>query len=103
MSEAAQAQSSRSGDRRLLLNLFIHGRGHHEAAWRHPKASPLDLTDVRYYVDLAQTAEAACFDSVFLADPLAAGPAVAAAPPTRPQPPPTPPWPSWPRPPLASA
>jgi len=57
--------------RQLHLNLFIHSRGHHEASWRHPDASPLPLTDIRYYVDLAQRAEAALFDSVFLADQLA--------------------------------
>lgn len=59
--------------RQMHLNLFIHGRGHHEAAWRHPAASPLSLTDVRYYQDLAQKAEAGLFDSVFLADQLALG------------------------------
>ncbi len=62
------------------LNLFIHGRGHHEAAWRHPLASPLPLTDVGYFTALAQTAEKGCFDSVFLADTLAAGDDIAAAP-----------------------
>jgi FMN-dependent oxidoreductase (nitrilotriacetate monooxygenase family) len=55
----------------LHLNLFIHSRGHHEASWRHPDASRLPLTDIRYYVDLAQRAEAALFDSIFLADQLA--------------------------------
>ena len=64
----------------MHLNLFIHGRGHHEAAWRHPTASPLPLTDIRYYTDLARKAEAACFDSIFLADTLAAGDDVARAP-----------------------
>jgi FMN-dependent oxidoreductase (nitrilotriacetate monooxygenase family) len=59
--------------RQIHLNLFIHGRGHHEAAWRHPDASPLPLTDLGYYVDLARKAEAGLFDSVFLADQLAAG------------------------------
>ena len=44
--------------RQLHLNLFIHGRGHHEASWRHPASSPLPLTDIRYYVDLAQRADA---------------------------------------------
>jgi FMN-dependent oxidoreductase (nitrilotriacetate monooxygenase family) len=57
--------------RQLHLNLFIHSRGHHEASWRHPDASTLPLTDIRYYVDLAQRAEAALFDSIFLADQLA--------------------------------
>lgn len=59
--------------RRLHLNLFIHSRGHHEASWRHPDTSPLPLTDIRYYQDLAQRAEAAKFDSIFLADQLALG------------------------------
>jgi len=59
--------------RQLHLNLFISSRGHHEASWRHPAASPLALTDIRYYQDLAQRAEAALFDSVFLADQLALG------------------------------
>ena len=66
--------------RHLHLNLFIHGRGHHEAAWRHPAASALPLTDIRYYTDLARKAEAGLFDSVFLADTLAVGEDVAHAP-----------------------
>ncbi len=57
--------------RRLHLNLFIHSRGHHEASWRHAESSVLPLTDVRYYIDCAQKAEAAHFDSIFLADILA--------------------------------
>jgi hypothetical protein len=40
--------------RQLHLNLFIHSRGHHEASWRHPASSPLALTDIRYYQDVAQ-------------------------------------------------
>src|SRR2546430_11664321 len=65
--------------RKLHLNLFIHSRGHHEASWRHPAASPLPLTDIRYYQDMAQRAEAALFDSIFLADQLALGEDVAQA------------------------
>jgi FMN-dependent oxidoreductase (nitrilotriacetate monooxygenase family) len=65
--------------RQLHLNLFIHSRGHHEASWRHPAASPLALTDIRYYQDLACRAEAALFDSVFLADQLALGEDIAQA------------------------
>ena len=67
-------------ERQLHLNLFIHGRGHHEASWRHPTSSPLQLTDIRYYQDLAQRAESALFDSIFLADQLALGGDVAQAP-----------------------
>ena len=66
--------------RQLHLNLFIHSRGHHEASWRHPASSRLPLTDIRYYQDLAQRAEAALFDSIFLADQLALGGDVAQAP-----------------------
>ncbi len=66
--------------RQLHLNLFIHSRGHHEASWRHPSSSPLALTDIRYYQDLAQRAEAALFDSIFIADQLALGEDVAQAP-----------------------
>lgn len=56
--------------RQLHVNLFIQSRGHHEASWRHPKASPLQLTDIRYYQELAQKAEAGLLDSIFLADVL---------------------------------
>src|SRR6202022_749844 len=66
--------------RQLHLNLFIHSRGHHEASWRHPDSSPLPLTDIRYSQDLAQRAETALFDSLFLADQLALGGDVAQAP-----------------------
>ncbi len=56
--------------RQIHLNLFIQSRGHHEASWRHPRASTLPLTDIDYYRDLAQRAEKARLDSVFLADQL---------------------------------
>jgi len=55
---------------RMHINLFIQSRGHHEAAWRHPKSSRLPLTDIRYTAELAQKAEAGLFDSIFLADVL---------------------------------
>ncbi|MBY0332072.1 MAG: LLM class flavin-dependent oxidoreductase [Acetobacteraceae bacterium] len=70
----------RAMTRQLHLNLFINGRGHHEASWRAPGASPLALTDIRYYVEMARKAEAGLFDSIFLADQLALGPDVAQAP-----------------------
>ncbi len=58
-------------NKQMHLNLFIYSRGHHEASWRHPASTPRPLTDIRYYIDCAQKAEAACFDSIFLADTLA--------------------------------
>ena len=57
--------------RQIHLNLFLHSRGHHEASWRHPAASPRSLFDIRYYQELAQKAEAGWFDSIFFADQLA--------------------------------
>src|SRR3974377_636791 len=56
--------------RRMHVNLFIQSRGHHEAAWRHPKSSTLPLTDIDYTGEIAQKAEAGLFDSIFLADVL---------------------------------
>ncbi|MBS28790.1 MAG: LLM class flavin-dependent oxidoreductase [Alphaproteobacteria bacterium] len=54
----------------MHLNLFIQGRGSHEAAWRHPLSSTANLSDVRYYQDLARRAETGLFDSIFFADQL---------------------------------
>ncbi|WP_342364152.1 LLM class flavin-dependent oxidoreductase [Terrarubrum flagellatum] len=59
--------------RELHLNLFIHGRGHHETAWRHADSTKKALTDLTYYRDLALAAEAAKLDSIFFADQLALG------------------------------
>lgn len=56
--------------RQMHLNVFINSRGHHEASWRHPDSSKLPLTDIEYTVDIARKAEAAHFDSIFLADVL---------------------------------
>ena len=57
--------------RQMHLNLFIHSRGHHEASWRHPRSTERSVYDITYYQDLAQRAERAKFDSIFLADQLA--------------------------------
>jgi FMN-dependent oxidoreductase (nitrilotriacetate monooxygenase family) len=54
--------------RSIHLNLFIHGVGHHEAAWRLPESNPLGNTDVAHFVNLARIAEAGKMDSVFFAD-----------------------------------
>ena len=54
----------------MHINLFIQSRGHHEASWRHPGSSRLPLTDIRYTIEVARKAEAALFDSIFLADVL---------------------------------
>ncbi|MDR5740053.1 LLM class flavin-dependent oxidoreductase [Caballeronia sp. LZ016] len=59
--------------RHLHLNLFVHGRGHHEAGWRHAGATRRALTDIDYFRHLAVEAERSLFDSVFCADSLALG------------------------------
>jgi FMN-dependent oxidoreductase (nitrilotriacetate monooxygenase family) len=52
----------------LRLGLFINPTGHHQAAWRHPQSQPDAGISFGYYKQLAQKAEAACFDAIFLAD-----------------------------------
>ena len=60
--------------RQLHLNLFIYARGHHEAAWRHPRAPRRELLDIDHIVECARKAEAAHMDSIFLADTLGLAP-----------------------------
>ncbi|MGW1895147.1 LLM class flavin-dependent oxidoreductase [Streptomyces sp. NPDC002004] len=62
---------SATGPRQLHLNAFLMNAGHHDAAWRHPRTQPERITDLRYFQELAQTAERGLLDSVFLADGLA--------------------------------
>ena len=46
-------------------NLFVFGCGHHRGAWRHPNSSVERLGHIRYYEQLAQTAERGKLDAVF--------------------------------------
>ena len=57
-----------SRSRQLHLNAFLMSSGHHEAAWRLPQSNPFANTDLEHWRHLAQVAEKAAFDSVFLAD-----------------------------------
>ncbi|KAF0815134.1 Nitrilotriacetate monooxygenase component A [Andreprevotia sp. IGB-42] len=54
--------------RQLRLNAFIPATGHHVAAWRHPDAQADGGLNFKHYARVAQAAEAAKFDGVFLAD-----------------------------------
>ena len=54
--------------RELHLNAFLMEAGHHEAAWRLPDSNPHADFDLAHWIDLAQLAESAKFDSLFLAD-----------------------------------
>lgn len=52
----------------LRLGAFFNPTGHHVASWRHPGAQADAGINFRHYVEIAQTAERAKFDMVFLAD-----------------------------------
>lgn len=54
--------------RRLHLNVNILHSGFVPSAWRLADADPRAFVDVRHYVRVAQLAESAKFDAVFLAD-----------------------------------
>ncbi|WP_440466122.1 LLM class flavin-dependent oxidoreductase [Pseudomonas sp. YH-1] len=58
--------------RTLSLGAFIMATGHHVSAWRHPDVPADGGLDFRLYKRLAQVAEAAKFDAVFVADSVAA-------------------------------
>jgi FMN-dependent oxidoreductase (nitrilotriacetate monooxygenase family) len=55
-------------ERKLHLNAFLYGTGHHEASWRLPAAEPEKNTDFRHVRTIAETAERGLLDSLFLAD-----------------------------------
>ncbi|WP_432239650.1 LLM class flavin-dependent oxidoreductase [Herbaspirillum robiniae] len=59
---------SQTAPRQLHLNVNILHSGFIPSAWRLPEADPLAFTDVGHYVKVAQLAEAAKLDAVFLAD-----------------------------------
>jgi FMN-dependent oxidoreductase (nitrilotriacetate monooxygenase family) len=54
--------------RKLNLNAFLFGTGHHEASWRLPDAEPDRNLDFQQVLQIVQTAERGLLDSVFLAD-----------------------------------
>ncbi|HBP6730599.1 TPA: LLM class flavin-dependent oxidoreductase [Pseudomonas aeruginosa] len=58
--------------RNLSLGAFLMATGHHVSAWRHPEVPADGGLDFRLYKCLAQVAEAAKFDAVFVADSVAA-------------------------------
>lgn len=58
--------------RQMKLGAFLMATGHHVAAWRHPQVPANAGLDFQHYRHLAEVAEAACFDTLFLADSVAA-------------------------------
>ncbi|KAF1023643.1 MAG: Nitrilotriacetate monooxygenase component A [Paracidovorax wautersii] len=57
-----------SPSRQIRLGAFLMQTGHHIAAWRHPDVPADAGSNFRHYVELAQLAESAKFDAIFLAD-----------------------------------
>lgn len=55
----------------MQLNAVVYGLGSHEAAWRMPESDPHAVTKLPFWIDVAQRAEAAGFDALFLGDVLA--------------------------------
>ena len=54
--------------RQLVLNAFFMRFGHHPAAWRHASSKASGRPDLNYWIEMAQLAERAKFDTFFLAD-----------------------------------
>jgi FMN-dependent oxidoreductase (nitrilotriacetate monooxygenase family) len=52
----------------IRLGAFLMATGHHAAAWRHSRAQADAGVNLAHYIALAQAAERAKFDAVFLAD-----------------------------------
>jgi alkanesulfonate monooxygenase len=53
---------------RMRLGAYFNPTGHHVASWRHPRAQKDAHVNLRHYVEIAQTAERAKLDMIFLAD-----------------------------------
>ena len=56
---------------KMRLAAYFNPTGHHVASWRHPRAQSDAEINMRHYVEIAQTAERAKFDMIFLADGVA--------------------------------
>lgn len=54
----------------IKFGLMLHGAGGHMNSWRHQKAPADASVNFRYFTELAQRAEAAQFDFLFVADGL---------------------------------
>jgi len=54
--------------RQLVLNVFLQRFGHHPAGWRHPSSTDNGRPDLQWWLNAARLAEAAKFDTFFIAD-----------------------------------
>ena len=64
----------------LRLGAFYNPTGHHVASWRHPGAQADAGINFKHYVEIAQSAERAKFDMIFLADSASVRQALSKAP-----------------------
>ena len=69
---SADSRQTRTEPRQMKLGAFLMATGHHVAAWRHPDVPADAGLDFTHYKHLAQVAEAAKFDTLFIADSVAA-------------------------------
>ena len=58
-------------DGKMRLAAYFNPTGHHVASWRHPRAQVDAHINIKHYVEIAQTAERAKLDLIFLADGVA--------------------------------
>lgn len=54
----------------ILLAFFYNPQGDHRLSWRHPRAPGREVFDLSYYRGLAEAAERAKLDAIFIADHL---------------------------------
>ena len=54
--------------KKMRLGAFFNPTGHHVASWRHEESQADAGINIAHYRELAQTAERAKFDMIFLAD-----------------------------------
>ena len=54
--------------KKMRLAAYFNPTGHHIASWRHPRSQRDAHINIRHYIAIAQTAERAKFDMIFLAD-----------------------------------
>ncbi|MFZ6646089.1 LLM class flavin-dependent oxidoreductase [Undibacterium sp. TJN25] len=52
----------------ILTAFFFNPQGDHRMSWRHPQARGPEIFDLEYYQELAQAAEYAKLDAIFIAD-----------------------------------
>jgi alkanesulfonate monooxygenase SsuD/methylene tetrahydromethanopterin reductase-like flavin-dependent oxidoreductase (luciferase family) len=55
----------------ILSTFFFNPQGDHRMSWRHPDAPGREIFDLSYYRRLAEAAESARMDAIFVADHVA--------------------------------